>query len=125
MKISKWMRAVLLCLSGIGMFCCHEVAAQDIVGSLRGTVLDAIGAIVANAKITAISAETALTRSTTSDSKGNYVLVALPVGHYRLEAEAAGFKKYVQEGISLDVNQAATVSIQLTVGCGYRKLRPI
>jgi hypothetical protein len=98
------------------------LSAQDIAGSLRGTVLDASGATVANARVTAIDAETSLTRSTTSDAKGNYVLVALPVGHYWLEAEAAGFKKYVQEGISLDVNQAATVQIQLAVGTNTQEI---
>jgi hypothetical protein len=44
------------------------------------------------------------------------VLVELPVGHYRLEAEQAGFKKYLQGGISLSVNQTATVTIHLSVG---------
>jgi hypothetical protein len=106
----------LIFLLAICTFTTRSLLAQDIAGSLRGTVLDSSGAIVINAKITAINAETSLTRSTASDSKGNYVLVALPVGHYRLEAEASGFKKYIQEGISLDVNQAATVPIQLSVG---------
>jgi hypothetical protein len=99
-----------------------SLQAQDIAGSLRGTVLDASGAVVSNAKVSAINIETALTRSTTSDAKGNYVLVALPVGHYRLEAEAAGFKKYIRAGISLDVNQAATVSIQLAVGTATQQI---
>lgn len=43
-------------------------------------------------------------------------MVELPVGHYRLEAEANGFRKYVQQGISLDVNQSATVPVRLTIG---------
>ncbi len=104
------------------ILCTPVLFAQDIAGSLRGTVLDASGAVVANAKITAINSETALTRSTTSDSKGNYLLVALPVGHYRLEVEASGFKKYIQEGITLDVNQAASVSIELAVGTNTQEI---
>jgi hypothetical protein len=40
----------------------------------------------------------------------------LPVGHYRLEVAATGFQKYLQEGISLDVNETAAVPVHLAVG---------
>jgi Carboxypeptidase regulatory-like domain/TonB dependent receptor len=94
--------------------CC--ATAQEVAGSVHGTVTDGSGAIVSNAKVTAIQSETGLQRSVTSNAQGAYLLVELPVGHYRLEADAQGFKKYVQEGISLDVNQSATVAIRLAVG---------
>lgn len=121
-KISFRKSASTLQLFLVVILCTPVLFAQDIAGSLRGTVLDASGAVVANAKITAINSETALTRSTTSDSKGNYLLVALPVGHYRLGVEASGFKKYIQEGITLDVNQAASVSIELAVGTNTQEI---
>ena len=95
---------------------------QDVAGSLRGSAVDASGSTVSNTKITAINTDMGFTRSTVSDAKGNYVLVSLPVGHYRLEAEAAGFKKYIQDGITLDVNQAATVRIQLAVGTATQEI---
>ena len=90
--------------------------AQEISGSIRGTVTDATGATVSNVRLTAIQVETGLQRSTTTNGQGAYLLVELPVGHYRLEADAKGFKKFVQAGISLDVNQSATVSVHLVVG---------
>ena len=96
--------------------------AQDISANLRGRVVDASSGAVSQAKVTAFQTETGLQRTTFSDSQGAYVLVELPVGHYRLEAEAKGFKKYVQEGISLDVNQTATVTISLTVGATTQKI---
>ena len=40
----------------------------------------------------------------------------LPIGHYRLEVTAPGFRKYVQDGISLSVNQVAQVPVHLEVG---------
>jgi hypothetical protein len=104
------------------IFATTTVNAQDIGGSLRGSVADASGATVANTKITAINTDTDFARSAVSDGKGNYVLVSLPVGHYRLEAEAAGFKKYIQDGITLDVNQVATVRVQLAVGTTTQKI---
>jgi Carboxypeptidase regulatory-like domain len=93
-----------------------SVAAQEIAGSIRGTVVDGSGGTVSGVKVTATQSETGLKRSTMSDAQGTYILVELPVGHYFVEAEAQGFKKYIQGGISLDVNQTAAVTIRLAVG---------
>lgn len=90
---------------------CNPLAAQEVTASIRGVVLDPSGAGVPNAKITAIRDETGLTRTTVSDHQGSYVIVLLPVGHYRLEVSAKGFQTFVQEGISLGVNEAANVPI--------------
>jgi carboxypeptidase family protein len=113
----------LVCVLTIAICCVSNARSQEIAGSIRGTVLDASGAIVSGAKVTATQTETGLERSVSSDSQGGYVLVELPVGHYRLEAEAKGFKKYVREGISLDVNQTATVTIHLVVGIPTQEVR--
>jgi len=93
-----------------------EVAAQQITGSIRGTVIDPSGAVVQSAAVTAQQAETGLTRSASTDRDGAYVLVELPIGHYQIRAEAKGYQKYLQEGISLDVNQTATVNVHLKLG---------
>ena len=106
------------CVWLIVMFvvCATGSAAQEITASLRGVVLDGSGGVVAKATVTAMQEETGLKRHAVTDGQGTFVLVELPVGHYRLEAESAGFKKYVQEGISLSVNQTATVTIHFAVG---------
>jgi hypothetical protein len=90
--------------------------AQEARGSIRGVVTDPSGAIVSQAQISAVHTETGLERTAVSGSDGNYLLVLLPVGHYRLEVTASGFRKYVQEGITLSVNQVATVPVLLVVG---------
>jgi hypothetical protein len=95
---------------------CISVSAQQISGSIRGTVSDPSGALVQNASVTAHQVETGLTRTATTDRAGNYLLLELPVGHYRLEVAATGFQKYLQEGISLDVNETAAVPVHLAVG---------
>src|SRR5579863_3311457 len=66
--------------------------------------------------ITAKQTETGLTRAAVTDRQGEYVLVELPIGHYQLEVQAKGFQRYLQQGISLDVNQTATVGIRLKLG---------
>ncbi|MGB8321731.1 MAG: carboxypeptidase regulatory-like domain-containing protein [Candidatus Acidiferrum sp.] len=106
----------LLCVLLLTIFAAWSAPAQDISASIRGRVVDASGGGVSGAKLTAIQAETGLQRTAFSDAQGAYLVVELPIGHYRLEAEAKGFKKYVQDGISLDVNQTATVAISLAVG---------
>src|SRR5690349_22178351 len=93
-----------------------NLAAQQITGSIRGTVEDPSGAIVQAASVTARQTETGLTRTATTDHTGAYVLLELPVGHYELQVEAKGFQKYIQQGIILSVNETATVPIHLAVG---------
>jgi hypothetical protein len=93
-----------------------NVAGQQITGSIRGTVSDPSDAIVRAATVTATQIETGLKRVAITDHQGEYVLVELPIGHYQLEVQAKGFQKYLQQGISLDVNQTATVGIHLKLG---------
>jgi outer membrane receptor protein involved in Fe transport len=93
-----------------------NVSGQQITGSIRGSVSDPSAAIVQGATVTAKHTETGLIRTSVTDRQGEYVLVELPIGHYQLEVRARGFQKYLQQGISLDVNETATVSIHLKLG---------
>jgi hypothetical protein len=90
--------------------------AQQITGSIRGAVQDPSGALVQGATVSARQTETGLTRTATTDPSGAYVLLELPVGHYELQVEAKGFQKYVQQGVTLNVNETATVPVHLAVG---------
>jgi len=95
---------------------CSSLSAQQITGNIRGTVTDPTGAVISGAAATAQQAETGLSRTATTDRNGNYVLLELPVGHYRLQVAARGFQEYVQDGITLNVNETASVSPHLAVG---------
>ncbi|MGH9740408.1 MAG: TonB-dependent receptor domain-containing protein [Candidatus Acidiferrales bacterium] len=94
---------------------CLPAAAQQITGTIRGSVTDPSGAGVPGASVTATQIETGFTRSVETGRNGSYVLFALPVGHYRLEVTVNNFGKYVQNGISLDVNEIASVPVRLKV----------
>jgi outer membrane receptor protein involved in Fe transport len=109
-------KAKNLLVVGITLIACAPLFAQQITGSIRGTVADSSGALVAAATVTARQVETGLARTATTDRSGNYLLLELPVGHYALEVTSKGFQKYLQEGISLSVNETATVSVRLAVG---------
>jgi hypothetical protein len=89
---------------------------QSTTGSLLGTVQDTSGAAVPGATVSAINTETNQRVDTKSAADGKYVIAPLPPGPYRLEANATGFKRFLQEGIVLQVQQQARQDIQLSVG---------
>ena len=100
-----------------------NLVAQQITGSIRGNVLDPSGAIVQAATITATQIETGLTRTAMTGRQGDYVLIELPIGHYQLEVTAQAFRTYLQQGISLDVNETATVPVHLVVGSASQQVQ--
>ncbi len=102
---------VALCLA-----LCVPMIAQYTTASLGGTVADATGAVVPGAKVTARNVGTGLTNSVTSGPTGGYLFPTLPVGSYELTVEKDGFSTYLQSGITLTVNQAATQNVTLQLG---------
>lgn len=98
------------------IFASVSLLAQQITGNIHGTITDPSGALVSNVAVTATQVETGLTRTATTDRNGNYLLIELPIGHYRLEVTAKGFDQYRRQGITLDVNESATVPIRLQLG---------
>jgi hypothetical protein len=112
---------IILCLL-VTMFAGLNLSAQQITGSIRGTVVDPSGAVVQGASVSARQTETGLTRTTTTDHDGAYVLLELPVGHYQLQAEAKSFQKYVQQGITVNVNETATIPVRLAVGAETQQI---
>jgi len=93
-----------------------EVCHADITGSILGVVRDPSSAVVAGVTITATNLGTNLTRATTTDATGEYRILALPVGQYRIEATMPGFQRFVTTGIQLTVNEQRRVDISLQVG---------
>src|SRR5688572_29734056 len=70
--------------------------AQNLIfGSLNGTLTDAANAAVAGAKMTLINEATSDIRTAITDAVGVYQFLGLTPGTYRLEAEMAGFKRFV------------------------------
>lgn len=90
--------------------------AQYTTASLAGTVVDPSGAAVPGARVTAQNGNTGLTRTIQTGRDGSYLFASLPVGPYSLTVEKPGFVTYVQKGIVLTVNQAATVNVSLKLG---------
>src|SRR5215207_178330 len=85
-------------------------------GSISGEVKDEKQAVVTNATVSVRNVKTNETRSTVTDGDGRYRFTGMPVGDFELSVESTGFAKYVQSGISLVLNQPATVGVSLKTG---------
>lgn len=91
-------------------------AGQSFSGSILGIVRDASGAVVPQAAITVTNTGTNVRTEARSDAAGNYLVPNLPPGEYIMEVEAGGFKKFLQKGIILLVQQQARLDVELQVG---------
>ncbi len=91
--------------------------AQEITGSILGTVQDSSGSGVPGATVTVTNTDrNAVVRVTTTDSGGAYSAPLLPGGHYSIAAEAKGFKKSIKRDIQLSVNDKLTIDFNLEIG---------
>lgn len=107
----------LLAFAGVlSLLGVRQVAAQGTTATVSGSVSDASGAMVSGAKITATNLEKNTARSTTSATDGSYSMRFLPVGTYRIEVAAQGFKRFEQTGVVLEINRNALVDAVLQVG---------
>lgn len=108
--------AAVITGSLVGFLPSISAQSQALNGQIEGTVVDQTGAAVANAAITATNVETGATRMTAADGSGLYRFPLLPLGTYRITAEAANFKRSIRDGIMLATGQAATVDMQMEPG---------
>ncbi len=93
------------------------MAAQEITGTIVGTVKDSTGAVVANATVTVTNTDkNIVVRTITTDQSGSFVATLLPIGHYSVAVEAAGFKRAVRSKIELNVSDRLTENFSLEVG---------
>ncbi|MBL8222510.1 MAG: carboxypeptidase regulatory-like domain-containing protein, partial [Bryobacterales bacterium] len=94
MKIQVLILFLLSCVAGWG---------QSTTGAVVGTIADPSAAGVPQVRVVATEQRTNLTAETVSDASGAYAFPALRPGMYRIEAEAAGFRKAVRSGVEVRV----------------------
>src|SRR5882757_8108295 len=105
-----------LCLVSVLLVLSAPSPAQVASAELTGSVQDASGAFVPGARVTATNVETNATRTAVSDKDGGYFLNQLAPGDYSVTVEATGFRKLVQTGIALQINQQAHLDLTVQVG---------
>ena len=90
--------------------------AQGDRGTITGTIVDPAGAVVASAPLEARNVENGSVYRAESSATGNYTLSQLPAGAYEISVTVPGFKKYVRQGLTVEVAQTLRIDIGLEVG---------
>src|SRR5436190_8277088 len=89
--------------------------AQRTTGAISGTVMDSTNAVLPGTTVTAVCADTNLTRSTVTDSQGSFNFPELPVCVYHVRAELQGFKIIARDA-PVTPNAVAKTDFKLEVG---------
>src|SRR5215510_13752200 len=93
--------------------CAVAAQARMTAADLQGTVRDASGATLPGSTIAVTNLETNLSRATTSDEAGRYVIPALPPGTYNVVASTPGFSSQSRDQVVLTLGQ--TIEIDFVV----------
>ncbi len=110
--LTAGMRGLLLA----GFIACASLWAQLTVSTLRGTATDQTGAVVVGAQIRAVNQGTNFSREVTTNENGDFELLDLPRGEYRLTATRAGFKTFVADNVVLESSQVRRIDVAFEVG---------
>jgi len=108
-KRSLWIAVVMLGLFALPAW------AQRTTSTIRGTVTDATGAVVAGAQVTATNTATGVVRKGTTNASGIYVFPDLQVGSYKVEVTFTGFKSAVFN-VGLNVADVRVLDAKLEAG---------
>ncbi len=109
--MKRFVSALILCLLG-----CVGAAAQQENATLTGIVEDPSGAAIIDAAVTVTNLATGVAVRSRTEGSGVYTIINLTVGKYELSVEKAGFRRYVQTGITLEVNRVARIDLTLELG---------
>jgi hypothetical protein len=90
--------------------------AQIDTGAIAGTVKDPSGGVIVGATVVVTDLDRGTQFTTSTDSKGEYVVGPLKVGRYRVTVEMRGFKKEEVGPITVDVQSRPAVDVTLPVG---------
>src|SRR5213593_5130475 len=85
-------------------------------GAILGVVKDSSGAVVAGADVTVVHLDTNRKGSATSDTSGNFEILALPRGFYSVTVSLAGFKTWFVEKTELSLGERKRISPLLEIG---------
>ena len=107
--------ALLILSSAVGTV----VTAQSGRGNISGTVRDASGASIPSAKVTVVNSATNEQYGLTTNDKGDYAAVDLPVGTYSVLVQKQGFSQSEMKGLT--VNAAASVRADVTMQVGQSR----
>ena len=101
----------LLCLIGV-----VPAGGQTFYGSVVGTVTDSSNSAVPQANVTLTNLGTKEVQNGVSDDSGAYQFVNLLPGKYRVAIEKTGFKRFVREPVTVEVQSAVRIDVAMQLG---------
>src|SRR5262249_26373026 len=108
------MKKILSRFAAVGSLLSGILYAQT--AQVTGTVTDATGSVVIEAKVVVTNMDTGVGRKSVTNERGNYIVTALLPGRYQVGAEAPGFKQIKRGPVSLAIDQVARVDFTMEVG---------
>src|SRR5258707_4413932 len=98
--------------------CASSLFAQSSTGTatMVGAVTDSTGPLLPGAKVTVTNKGAGFVFTSVSTSEGTWYIPNLNPGDYQLKIDAAGFKTYVQDGISLRTAEQPRIDVSLSAG---------
>ncbi|MGH9773060.1 MAG: carboxypeptidase regulatory-like domain-containing protein, partial [Candidatus Acidiferrales bacterium] len=108
--------AALIAAFGLAASLPQRVSAQAASAVVTGVVTDPSGAAVPKAQVQLTNVNTSVTRSTETNTHGNYLFLNVTPGTYTMRASASGFSAVTQPPVTLQVNQTANFDFHLKVG---------
>jgi hypothetical protein len=93
-----------------------KISAQSAAGRVLGRVADPSGAVLANVTVTLTNEATSISRTAQTNETGDYNFVEVVPGTYTVQFELNGFKKNLQKGVIIDINQVVTLNSTLQIG---------
>jgi Carboxypeptidase regulatory-like domain len=95
---------------------CASLAFTQGISRIDGTVTDPSGAAVPGAEITVTSSASGQTFKTTSDEKGQWSILQLDAGIFRVSVAKPGFKVASAANVQVTAGEPTSVPIKLEVG---------
>ncbi|HXP84873.1 MAG TPA: TonB-dependent receptor [Bryobacteraceae bacterium] len=108
------MRYLTIAILSVGL--ALSALAQSDRGTITGTIADPAGAVVASAAVQLRNTETGAVHQAGTSATGNYTLAELPAGTYEFSVMVPGFKRYVRQGVLVQVAQTYRIDATLEVG---------
>lgn len=117
MSVSQRRFGSLMVLLTLALFLgVSEGRAQSYYGTLKGSVVDEQGAVIANATVSITDVATHIKRNVVTNGSGEYVFGALDPGTFLLDVTAPNFKSWQQKGLIVATQQTLTIDTKLVVG---------
>ena len=82
-------------------------------GDLKGSIVDASGAVLPKARVTATNIDTGVARETVSDDLGIYRFIVMPPGTYELKVQMASFATHTRRPVQVTIGQTVVVDVKL------------